>query len=46
MEKLFATDQLTAGWDGLDLNGQPVPTGTYTYRIRGVGFFLEEITLN
>ena len=44
-EKLFESDQMAAGWDGTDFNGRSVPTGTYTYRVKGVGFSGDVIEL-
>ena len=37
-EKVFETDRLGAGWNGTDQQGQPLPSETYTYYLRGVGF--------
>ena len=32
---VFSADDLSTGWDGTDTQGRPLPTGTYTYYLRG-----------
>ncbi|MEM9987592.1 MAG: gliding motility-associated C-terminal domain-containing protein, partial [Bacteroidota bacterium] len=40
---LFKTNNPEEGWDGTDQEGKPVPTGTYTYVMRGVGYSGQEV---
>lgn len=37
-ELIFHSDHVDRPWRGLDLNGKPVPEGTYVYHARGVSY--------